>query len=72
MNQFDLEQNIMNCWNICEDLKAVAEAVIEEKLAPDNICNILTGMAELYQIKFDKTFNCFEEFLKERAAIAQR
>lgn len=65
MKQFDLEQNIMNCWNICEDLKAVCEAVMEDELTKDGICNILLGMAELYHVKFDKTFKSFEEMLKE-------
>lgn len=66
MKQFDLEQNIMSCWNICEDLHTVSEAVLENQLTTDDICNILVGLAELYKIKFDKTFNCFEDFIKEQ------
>jgi hypothetical protein len=59
--QFDLEQGIMNCWNICDDIKIIAENVLEAKTVDrDKIANMLLGMAELYQLKFEKTFSDFE------------
>ena len=63
--QFDLEQGILNCWNICEDMKIVAENVLEAKTVDrDKLANILIGMADLYQLKFEKTFSDFEETIK--------
>ena len=64
-NRFDHEQSIMSCWCICEDLATLNEAVMEKDLTKDQICNILTGLHELYQIKFDNLFNNFEKSLKE-------
>ena len=59
--QFDLEQGILNCWNICEDMKVIAENILEAKTVDrDKIANMLLGMAELYQLKFEKTFSDFE------------
>lgn len=63
--QFELEQGIMNCWNVCEDMKILAENVLEAKhVDRDKIVNILLGMTELYQLKFEKTFQHFEDTLK--------
>ena len=59
--QFDLEQGIMNCWNVCDDMKIIAENVLEAKTVDrDKIANMLLGMADLYQLKFEKTFSDFE------------
>jgi hypothetical protein len=65
MTQFDLEQQIMTCWQVCDDLKAVNHAVLEKSLTPDQISNIISGMAELYQLKFEVLFELFEKLLKE-------
>lgn len=63
-DRFDLEQQIMHCWNICEDLDTVIEAVLEKDSTPDNIANILQGMRELYHLKFEKMFETFEKVIK--------
>jgi len=63
--QFDLEQGILNCWNICEDMKIIADYVLNKPtIDKDQLANILIGMADLYQLKFEKTFSDFEETIK--------
>ena len=63
--QFDLEQGILNCWNICEDMKIVADYVLNKPtIDKDQLANILIGMADLYQLKFEKTFSDFEETIR--------
>lgn len=64
-DQFDLEQGIMNCWMITSDIDTLMEEVIEGDLTKDQIANVLMGLSQLYEIKFQKTFRIFEEFLKE-------
>lgn len=61
--RFDLEQQIMHCWNIVEDIKTVAEAFTETRAQTVEIA--LAGLAELYNIKFEKLFNTFEKMLAE-------
>ena len=63
-NSFELEQDIMSCWNITNDLDSLFEAVMEKELTKDSIANILLGMKELYDIKFDKLFSTFEKAIK--------
>ena len=62
--QFELEQSIMNCWNICEDLNLLAKNILEHGLDRDQAANILIGMSQLYQMKFEDCFANFEETLK--------
>jgi hypothetical protein len=66
-DRFNLEQEIMNCWHVVEDLDVLFEAVLERDLTTDQISNIILGMRELYQLKFDIMFNTFEGLIKESA-----
>jgi hypothetical protein len=64
-NQFDHEQQIMQCWGICEDLATLSEGVLERDLTPDQITNILLGMEQLYQLKFQKLFEYYEQSIQQ-------
>jgi hypothetical protein len=55
-NRFDLEQNIMAAWNVVDDLKLLLDVVEGDKAQ-----NIVIGMIELYQLKFEKLFESFEK-----------
>lgn len=65
-NQFDMEQQIMTCWNICEDLDTLNEGVLDRGMNSDQISNVLMGLKQLYQLKFETLFEQFEAMLKER------
>ena len=58
--RFDLEQGIMNAWNVVEDLKLAAEFANEPK-----IVELLNSMACLYQFRFEKCFSLFEQYIQE-------
>jgi hypothetical protein len=65
-NRFDLEQQIMDCWNVTSDLRHVCEYLLDAPLEPnreDKIANMLLGMEELYNHKFDKMFRNFENMI---------
>lgn len=69
-NRFDLEQEIMECWGIVDDLKAIEEAVLSssdfagmEAKYTDKIANLLS-MRHLYQLKFERLWNTFENCIK--------
>lgn len=65
-NRFDLEQQIMDCWHVVDDLKVLFENVVEdENLTKDTISNVVLGLEELYQMKFDKLFRTFEQVVKD-------
>lgn len=69
--RFDLEQEIMECWNITSDLEDVYRYVVEgepnmDTTQRDKVANILLGLAQLYDLKFGKTFNTFTECLERK------
>ena len=71
-DRFDFEQQIMSCWNVTSDLKDLNEALLESDLTKDQISNILTGIEQLYQIRFDKLFLQFEALVHEYAHTLDR
>jgi hypothetical protein len=65
-NIFELEQQILDCWGITDDIDMLFGAVVEQDIDKDKIANILLGIKELYHLKFERTFNTFEECLRNR------
>lgn len=65
-SMFDHEQQIMKCWNVVDDLRALNAAILETDITRDKISNILMGMADLYDVKFDTLFNQFEQSIEEK------
>ena len=64
--RFDLEQEIMQCWNIVDEIKLIYTYHLDKKeLTEDELANILIGLEKLYQIKFETLFETFEECLRK-------
>lgn len=61
-NRFDLEQEIMDCWHVVDDLKTLSEQW--ENVREDEKLNIISGLSSLYQLKFVTLFNTFEQCIK--------
>lgn len=68
--QFDLEQQIMNCWNVTEDVQLLYTWVMDSSEAEgiptkalDKLANALLGMETMYNLKFERLFNTFEKYL---------
>jgi hypothetical protein len=65
-DRFDLEQEILDCWNITKDLELLNQAVLEKDFTVDQTANLLIGIIELYNLKFDKTFETFSQLIRDR------
>lgn len=65
MKVFDLEQQIMECWGVVDDIKTVysSEHLYENT---DEMQNALLGLYTLYDLKFNQLFSLYEKFLAER------
>jgi len=64
--RFDMEQEIFQCWHITDDLNVLHEAVLEKDISKDEISNILLGMEQLYNQKFQRLMSTFEELIKNK------
>jgi len=62
---FDLEQQIMDCWRIVDDIKILEDAVLDKEQSHNDTGNVLIGLEYLYQLKFEKLFATFENHCKE-------
>lgn len=66
--QFDLEQRIMQCWDVVDDLDTLFTHVLDYNPAPthDEIANTLLGIKQLYDMKFQTLMSTYEKYLKEQ------
>ncbi len=69
-DRFDLEQQIMKCWNITEEIQLLNELVLErDEFTKDQISNYLLGLETIYEAKFGKLFDQFSTMVKEKKII---
>ena len=72
-DRFDFEQQIMECWKITDDIKSTIEGIDTHDLTSDQVLAILSGLKELYEMKFNKLWDCFEQvhmgLVRENAMI---
>lgn len=64
---FELEQSIMNCWHVVDDIKTVTNHA--ERLSKDDLLNTLIGLSTLYQLKFEDLFGEFEKYTTNKAVL---
>jgi hypothetical protein len=63
MNRFELEQAIMNCWHVVDDIKTVCTR--SDRMSQDELMNVLIGIHTLYQMKFEDLFEQFEDYTQK-------
>ena len=61
--RFDLEQQIMQCWCVVDDIRVVLSKIND--MNDDKREVTLEGLASLYDVKFDVMFNTFEKMIAE-------
>jgi len=73
MKIYDLEQQIMRCWAVTDDIEMVTKHFIDDpkwqdmssELA-DAMMNKYFAIQELYELKFEALWSCFEEVCAEK------
>ncbi len=63
-DRFDLEQEILECWNVTKDIQNFYHA--REKMDEDEQMNYLLGLEALYEVKFQKLWDTFDECIKNK------
>lgn len=63
-DRFELEQDIMNCWNVVEDIKTIYDRI--DYTDQDQVMNSLLGLQTLYQMKFEKMWETFEQLIVDK------
>jgi hypothetical protein len=65
MKIFDFEQEIMKAWHVVDDIQLLNENVMETDMSTDDIANALLGLHSIYNMRFVKVFDMFEDLCKE-------
>ena len=60
-NYFDLEQELMECWGVTKDLDILNKAMDRKKLSVDSISNILLGIHDLIELKYENLYQTISE-----------
>jgi len=67
MKIFDLEQQLLKCWNIIDDLRMIHK--MYDDMTPDarmvSALDKINAIAELYEVHFSTTWDSFEEVCRE-------
>ena len=67
-SRFDLEQDIMNCWSVVDDIKELNRCMLDRrKMTDDGVGNYLLGLETIYQVKFERLFETFEMLISKNA-----
>lgn len=63
-HQFELEQRIMQCWHIVDDIRDLYKTICDgRKLDEDELANVMLGLETMYDLKFSLLFTAFENHL---------
>lgn len=65
-DRFDLEQEIMDCWRIVDDLKTLTTGILDNDMSIDKVANILIGLEDLYTLRFKSLFEVLEECVRNK------
>lgn len=67
-SRFDLEQGILSCWSITDDIENLRKMMLDrkEKMTEDEIDNYLLGLKSVYGVRFQLVFDLFEKMIAER------
>ena len=65
-DRFDLEQNILDCWKITDDVNLLYKNVMEEELDKDKIANVLLGLQAIYSMRFEQLWETFETVVRNK------
>ena len=64
-NRFDLEQSIMKCWNVTDDVDLAYRAIMDEDMSTDSVANLLVGIKTISDLRFNELFAQFENMIEE-------
>lgn len=71
-DRFDLEEQIMKCWNVVDDVNDLYEHIGDSSefvdMPPkyvDKVMNKLLGVKELYDMRFQKLWDVFDYMIKD-------
>ena len=71
MNRFELEDAMSNLHQIGEDIETIIYAIGDSSIkhTEDELLNMLIGMKQLNETRYQKMWSIFEQLIKEKKII---
>lgn len=66
VDRFGLEEQIMRCWTIIDQVNSVIEGTLDHDWTNDQIANALLGIKQVYDLEFNKLFDAFESLIQQK------
>ena len=66
-NIAELEQQIMECWNVTKDIELVTKHLIDhtDRYSDDDVMNKYLAIKDLYEVKFEALWRTLDEVTEE-------
>lgn len=64
MDRFDLEQAIIACGNVSDDMEILLETILDDTTDRERVANALLGMKELHEMRCKKAFDIFSAMIQ--------
>ena len=66
-NIAELEQQIMECWNVTKDIELVTKHLIDhtDGYSDDDVMNKYLAIKDLYEVKFEALWRTLDEVTEE-------
>jgi len=65
MTAFDLEQDILKCWNITSDIAEILDDLESGHMEIHEAAQALRAYQQVYERRFERCFRRFEQFNQE-------
>jgi len=69
---FDLEQDIMRCWNITDDIGEILDDLENGHMEMHEAVEALRAYQKVYQRRFERCFRRFEDYNRESWSARRR
>lgn len=67
VDRFDLEQQIMKCWNVTDDIDLLYRTYYNsDTMSKDEVANFLLGIQTIYNSRFEELFDTFTKLIADR------
>ena len=66
-DRFDLEQQILECWKVIEDIELLYENLAS--MDHHKRMNYLLGLQSMYKFKFNRVWATFEQLVNDKKII---
>jgi DNA repair ATPase RecN len=71
-NNFELEQDILKCWNITSDLREILDDWQQARMSDEHVMQVLDAYIRVYESRFERTFRRYEQQCQNLHALRQQ